>query len=93
MVARAARGGRAGRLSYPGIDLHQCREALALAEHYADVYAAVGIHPNSSGDFDAGDAGSELRDLARHPKVVAYGEIGLDYYWDKVDARAAARGL
>jgi TatD DNase family protein len=72
----------------PGIDLHQNRQALALAEANGDnipmLYAAVGIHPNSSGDFDT-TTERELRELARHPNVVAFGEIGLDYYWDKVE--------
>lgn len=68
----------------PGIDLHHCRQALVLADAHADIVAAVGIHPNSSGDFDAA-VEAELRAMARHPKVVAYGEIGLDYYWDKVE--------
>lgn len=71
------------RIVNPAIDLDSCRRVLALADRYPGVYAAVGVHPNDCGDFDA-DAVSALRELARHPKVVAIGEIGLDYYWDKV---------
>ncbi|MEM7533229.1 MAG: TatD family hydrolase [Chloroflexota bacterium] len=74
----------------PGIDLEHSRQAIRLAEQYSEytdtlpeVYAAVGIHPNSSGDFDETTI-AELRRLAAHPRVVAIGEIGLDYYWDKV---------
>ena len=67
----------------PGIDLHHCRQAIALAEQYAEVYAAVGIHPNSSADFSIQTL-PQLRRLAQHPKVVAIGEIGLDYYWQEV---------
>ena len=67
----------------PGIDLRHCRQALALTHQEADVYAAVGIHPNDSGEFSPA-VEQELRDLARDPKIVAYGEIGLDYYWEKV---------
>ena len=65
----------------PGIDLDHCRHALALADEYPELYVAVGIHPNSAHDVDAHTI-EHLRVLAAHPKVVAIGEIGLDYYWD-----------
>jgi TatD DNase family protein len=55
---------------------------VALAEQYESVYAAVGIHPNSTAEWQDNWLGV-LRDLARHEKVVAIGEIGLDYYWDR----------
>ena len=70
-------------LVIPGIDLDQTRQALALAEQQPHWYVAVGIHPNSADAFDAAVL-ADLRMLAAHPKVVAIGEIGLDYYWDKV---------
>lgn len=64
----------------PGCDVESSRAAVSLAEKYAHVYAAVGLHPEDCGgcidaDFDA------IRELCRHEKVVAIGEIGLDYYW------------
>jgi TatD DNase family protein len=65
---------------------------LALAERYLNVYAAVGVHPNDCADFDE-DTVAQLRDLARHPKVVAVGEIGLDYYWNKVAVDQQRRAL
>ena len=56
------------------------RMAIAMAEKYDHVYAAVGIHPENCHDFTPQHI-DVLRDLAQHPKVVAIGEIGLDYYW------------
>jgi TatD DNase family protein len=63
----------------PGIDLQTSRAAISLAERYAEVYAAVGVHPNDARLWNAA-SGAALRELASHPKVVAIGEIGLDYY-------------
>ncbi len=64
----------------PGADLESSRAAVALAERYDAVYAAVGVHPTSTDQLDSA-ALRQLRELAQHPKVVAIGEIGLDYYW------------
>jgi TatD DNase family protein len=66
----------------PGTDLDSSRSAVALARQHAEVFAAVGIHPNSSADFSHPQLVT-LRQLAATSKVVAIGEIGLDYYWDK----------
>ena len=70
------------RIIIPALDLNNCRTVLQLADRYKGVYAAIGIHPNSSAGWQDNWIGV-LRDLARHDKVVAVGEIGLDYYWDK----------
>ena len=60
----------------PGCDLPSSREAVALAERYPHVYAAVGVHPSDCGGY--GDAEfAALEALCRHEKVVAVGEIGL----------------
>jgi TatD DNase family protein len=64
----------------PGVDLRSSRAAIALAERHAPVYAAVGFHPTSTDELNK-EALRQLRELAQHPKVVAIGEIGLDYYW------------
>ena len=64
----------------PGCDVASSREAAALAERFDHVYAAAGIHPEDCAG--AGEADLEaIRALAAHPKAVAIGEIGLDYYW------------
>ena len=65
----------------PGCEVPSSRTAIALAERFAHVYAAVGVHPEDMGDMAEGDL-EKIAALARHPKCVAVGEIGLDYYWD-----------
>jgi TatD DNase family protein len=82
-VLQRARAAGVDTLVIPGIDLAQNRTALALAEREEGLFAAVGVHPNSASAFDK-DALAELRQLAALRKVVAFGEIGLDYYWDIV---------
>lgn len=80
-MARARQAGVV-RILNPGIDLPSSRAAIDLADRFSEVYAAVGVHPNDALTWDDGTL-DELRRLAQHPKVVAIGEIGLDYYWEK----------
>ncbi|MBR6502410.1 MAG: TatD family hydrolase [Clostridia bacterium] len=61
-----------------GCDQNSSKAAIKMAEDYDFVYAAVGIHP---GSIDSGTTPEQIRELAQHPKCVAIGEIGLDYYW------------
>jgi TatD DNase family protein len=58
------------------------RWCVAAAERAPDVYAAVAVHPTEVGDLGA-DGYAELERLARSPSVVAVGETGLDYYWER----------
>jgi TatD DNase family protein len=55
--------------------------AVRLADQYPFIYATCGVHPNDAPKVQA-DTFAHLRDLLQHPKVVAVGEIGLDYHWD-----------
>lgn len=66
----------------PGVDRASSEEALQLAESITGFYAAVGLHPNSTADFQPDDL-TWIRALAAHEKAVSIGEIGLDYHWDK----------
>jgi TatD DNase family protein len=65
----------------PGIDVATSREAVALSEEYEEVYAAVGIHPHESAKNNPADL-DLIEELSHHRKVVALGEIGLDYHYD-----------
>src|SRR5512134_2146962 len=64
-----------------GTTVESCRDAVLLAEKYDFVYAAVGIHPHEVKDI-LHPAYEVLRHFAKHRKVVAYGEVGLDYYYE-----------
>ncbi len=77
-VIDRARDVGVGRIITIGIDMASSRRAVQLAEDHAGIYATVGIHPHDAARADQGDF-SELAALATSPKVVAYGEIGLDY--------------
>ena len=70
----------------PGCDVESSRTAVALAEKFPHVYAAVGIHPSDCGGTVEADY-ADLRAMAQHEKVVAIGEIGLDYYWEDNPAK------
>ena len=63
--------------------LGSVKSTLALAEEYPFIYAAVGIHPDEVGELNEENF-AWLKEQCRHPKTVAVGEIGLDYYWQEV---------
>jgi TatD DNase family protein len=81
LVAAAAEAG-VDRILTIGMDGVSCRSALAAAEAFPQVFAAVGRHPNSAHGFDGGDL-AELRALAAHDRCVAIGETGLDFFRDR----------
>lgn len=80
-VIQQAKDAGLARILIPGIDLNSSRKAVALAEKEEMIFAAVGVHPNSGTTWKSGTR-QALAELADHPKVVAIGEIGLDYYRD-----------
>ncbi len=80
MIARAREAG-VDTLVTIGCDLATSQAAVELAERYPFVYATVGVHPHEVKRIGDGWY-VELQRLARHPRVVAYGEIGLDYHYN-----------
>jgi len=91
VISRAV-AAEVSRIIVPAIDMDNCRTVLKLAETYDEVWAAVGVHPNSTEGWQDNWVGV-LRDLAQHPKVVAIGEIGLDYYRDRSPKTIQQRAL
>jgi TatD DNase family protein len=83
-VGRAAKAG-VTRILTVGTDLDDCREALAVAERHHGVFAILGIHPHAAGNATTVDL-AELRELLGHPKAVAVGETGLDWFRDYAPA-------
>ncbi len=81
VIRRATEAG-VEKMLVPGMDLETSRQAVKLAETYSSIFAAVGYHPTDMQKFSAKDF-DEICELAKHPKVAAIGEIGLDYYWVK----------
>lgn len=71
-----------GLVVNPGCDIPTSRTAVSLARQYPFLYAAVGYHPENCAPYREEEL-DQLRRLAREPKVVAIGEIGLDYYWEQ----------
>jgi TatD DNase family protein len=91
LVADAVAAG-VSRILTVGIDGGSCRAALAAAEGFPQVYAAVGRHPNSAKGFDDADL-AELRSLAGHERCMAIGETGLDFYRDAAPAADQQRAF
>ena len=65
-----------------GTTVERSQATVKLAKRYPNVWAAVGIHPNSASDASSETVREAIEDLARHPRVVAIGETGFDTYWD-----------
>lgn len=87
LVERARQAG-VSQIVTIGTDLESSRRSIQLSERFSNVFAVVGWHPNDAASAPD-DLKPALRELARHPKVVALGETGLDYY--RLPGPAAAR--
>jgi TatD DNase family protein len=89
-VVGRARGAGVTRILTVGTELRGCRRALELAEAHEEVFAILGIHPHGAGDVEPG-AVQEVGRLQSHPKAVAVGEIGLDWFRDYAPPDAQRR--
>lgn len=81
IVEAAAKAG-VTRIIIPAVDVETSQQAIDLTQQFDGVFAAVGVHPNSTSDFNDAIL-AQIEELSHQPKIIAIGEIGLDYYWDK----------
>lgn len=81
VIERAAERGVV-KIIVPALDLKTSEEIIKLSDEHEIIYAAIGLHPADINDADLKDI-KTLEELSAHEKVVAIGEIGLDYYWNK----------
>lgn len=91
IVARAETAG-IGRIVTISTRVRRLGALLAIAERFPNVYCTVGTHPHQADEED-GIPASELIELTRHPKVVALGEAGLDYFYEHGSRTAQERGF
>ncbi len=81
VLERAAQAG-VQRIIEIGYDIQSSQAAIALAEAHTQIFAVVGVQPNHAAELPA-DWLDQIHGLSQHPKVVAIGEIGLDYHWER----------
>lgn len=91
IVARALAAG-VGRMVTISTRVRRFADILAIAERYPEVYCSVGTHPHNA-DEELDVTADDLVRLAEHPKVVAIGEAGLDYFYDNAPREAQAASL
>ncbi|MCP9626935.1 TatD family hydrolase [Rhodopseudomonas palustris] len=91
IVARAEASG-VGRMVTISTRVKRLPDLLAIAERFPNVYCSVGTHPHQADEED-GISADELVKLAQHPKVVAFGEAGLDYFYEHGSRDAQERGF
>ena len=83
-IMEKIRNSNVGIVNNIAADIQSSKDSIALAEKYDFLYATVGVHPSGVLSMTQEDI-STLRELSKHPKVVAIGEIGLDYHYDDAD--------
>lgn len=81
-VIENARNNGILQIIIPSVNKASFNPVISLIEEYDSLYGALGVHPEDLEGFDGGVV-DEIIKLSSHPKIVAIGEIGLDYYWDK----------
>ncbi len=91
VIARAKENG-VGAMVTISTRVRRFDEIRAIAEAYPEVWCSVGTHPHNAGEED-GISADELVALSAHPRCVAIGEAGLDYFYDKAPREAQARGF
>ena len=84
-IMERARQAGVGRLVTIGACHSEFQTAINIAERFDNVYCAVGVHPHDAENPEEGTTLEELLELARHPKVIAIGEAGLDYFYDNAE--------
>ena len=85
VVSRAENVGVTRIINF-GDTLESCAQVIKLAEKFVGMYAGIGIHPSEIENFDENNSVEKIFELAANKKVVAIGEIGLDYHWEKDSA-------
>lgn len=91
IVARAEAAG-VGRMVTISTRVRQIEKLLAITARFPNVYCSVGTHPHHADEED-GISSAELIELSKHPKVVAFGEAGLDYFYDNGSPETQERGF
>jgi TatD DNase family protein len=91
IVARAEAAG-VGRMVTISTRVRRLAELIAICERFPNVYCTVGTHPHHADEED-GIASDELVELSKHPKVIGFGEAGLDYFYKNGSPEAQARGF
>ena len=92
LLSHLLRENNIGNIVNIGATFQGCKDSIKLASEYDNVYAAIGIHPEEIDEINE-DVIQWLRENSANPKVVAIGEIGLDYYWVKEPEQRAKQRL